>query len=233
MFHFFKKKYNEHNPILPVKDQIKAWRKASRKMKWGVSREEFKAITPPPKLSERDIKQGYSGSVLCYGFNEKEKGISDSVLSGKLAWEYARRRRSGRTWQCEYADFERPDDIRLRPGAPVRPLGFYWVIIHFGQEFRRMTISQFRKTIESATGCGPEGFQLLCVTHPHIAELMNERKMSFMALADYDIAPHGFNDFYESPQLFCSQDTLGLGVGNVDGPYPLFGIPKIRIQAGG
>ena len=51
-----------------------------------------------------------------------------------------------------------------------------------------------------------------------------------MALADYDVAPHGFNDFYDAPQLFCSNHILGLGIGNVDRNYPLFGIPTLRFD---
>ena len=82
------------------------------------------------------------------------------------------------------------------------------------------------------TGMGPEGFQLLSVTHPHLADWMSARKMPFMALADYDVAPYGFNDFYDAPQLFCSNRILGLGIGNVDRNYPLFGIPTLRMAAG-
>jgi hypothetical protein len=91
-----------------------------------------------------------------------------------------------------------------------------------------MTVSQFRKTLTTNTGWGPEGFQFLCITHSHFAVLMNERRMPFMALADYDVAPHGFNDFFDAPQLFCSNKRLGLGVGNVDRNYPLFGVPTLR-----
>jgi hypothetical protein len=76
---------------------------------------------------------------------------------------------------------------------------------------------------------GPEGFQFLAITHMHVQELMNQKKINFMALADYDVAPHGFNDFYDAPQLFCSLDTLGLGIGNIDQNYPLFGIPTLRL----
>lgn len=60
--------------------------------------------------------------------------------------------------------------------------------------------------------------------------MMNLREIPFMAFADYDVAPHGFNDFYDALQMFCSNDTLGLGIGNVDKNYPLFGIPVIRFQ---
>ncbi|MBW1969993.1 MAG: hypothetical protein JRF45_15745 [Deltaproteobacteria bacterium] len=54
------------------------------------------------------------------------------------------------------------------------------------------------------------------------------RKMPFMAFADYDVAPHGVNDFCDALQMFCSQGILGLGIGNVDRNYPFFGIPTLR-----
>jgi hypothetical protein len=44
------------------------------------------------------------------------------------------------------------------------------------------------------TGCGPEGIQLLTITHKHFQTLMNDRKMPFIALADYAVAPYGYND---------------------------------------
>jgi hypothetical protein len=53
-----------------------------------------------------------------------------------------------------------------------------------------------------------------------------------MALADYDVAPYGFNDFYDAPQIFCSNQILGLGIGNVDRNYPLFGIPTLQFCNG-
>ncbi len=49
-----------------------------------------------------------------------------------------------------------------------------------------------------------------------------------MTFADYDVAPHGYNDFFDALQMFCSQCILGLGIGNVDCNYPLFGIPTLR-----
>ena len=57
---------------------------------------------------------------------------------------------------------------------------------------------------------------------------MHNKDIPFMALAGFDVAPHGFNDFYDAPQLFCSNETLGLGIGNIDNHYPFFGIPTIR-----
>ncbi len=59
--------------------------------------------------------------------------------------------------------------------------------------------------------------------------MMEEKKIPFMALADYDVAPYGFNDFFDAAQIFFSNGVLGLGIGNLDRNYPLFGIPTLRI----
>jgi hypothetical protein len=91
-----------------------------------------------------------------------------------------------------------------------------------------MTVSQTLRLLEADTGCGPEGLQLLCITHFHLAELMNEHQIPFMSLADYEVAPRGVNDFFDAPQIFCSDNRLGLGIGNVERNYPLFGIPTLR-----
>jgi len=214
--------------ILPLQDQIKAWRKASRIMDWPITQDEFDTLENPPELTDKNRSQGFRGTVLFYGFGDDGSGNADAVLSGQLAWEYACKLRRRNTWQCEYVDFNKPEDIRLRPGAPVRPRGFYWAKLHPGERHINMTVSRLRKKLGTDTGCGPEGFQLLAVTHTHFADLMTERKLPFMALADYDVAPYGFNDFYDAPQLFCSNHILGLGIGNVDRNYPLFGIPTLR-----
>ena len=66
---------------------------------------------------------------------------------------------------------------------------------------------------------------MLCITQPHFAMQMNERLLPFIALADYDVAPYGYHDFFDAVQMFCSNNTLGLGIGNIDRNYPLFGIP--------
>jgi len=222
---------NQKSPIISVKEQIKKWRQADRKMGWDIGNDEFEQleISSPPALTDSDRAQGFIGSVLFYGFGDDGHGNADAVLSGKLAWEYVRKSSKGKTWQCEYVDFNKPQDIRLRLGAPPRPKGFYNALIRSGERFKMMTVSQVRKTLESDTGWGPEGFQFLCITHPHFANLMNAREIPFMALADYDVAPYGYNDFYDAPQLFCSNSKLGLGIGNVDRNYPLFGIPTLRL----
>lgn len=220
--------------ILPVSDQIRSWQKANRKMRWGISKDEFDEIHPPPLLSDLDQDDGFIGVILCCGFGDDGFGHSDAVLSGKAAWDYARRSRRKKIWQCEYIDFEkRPEDVRLRPEAPKRPKGFYFVKIKPGGEFISKSVTHVRKSLSGDTGCAAEGFQFLCITHPHVSDMMNKKKTHFLALADYDVAPHGFNDFFDVPQLFCSTDVLGMGLGHVDRNYPGFGIPTIRFYPQG
>jgi hypothetical protein len=220
--------------VLSINEQIRFWYKANRKMNWGIKRDEFERVeaSSPQTLNEDDRIQGFIGLALFYGFGDDGYGYSDAVLSGKLVWEYTCAFRNGKTWQCEYVDFNKSQDIRLRPGAPARPKGFYYAKIQSGGKFKAMTVSQVRKTMTNFTGWGPEGFQFLSITHSHFANLMNERKIPFMALADYDIAPYGYNDFFDAPQMFCSNNTLGLGIGNVDRNYPLFGIPTLQLSGG-
>lgn len=215
--------------ILPLQEQIKAWHKANRKMGWEIKPEEFDMLRVLPVVTEEERREGFIGTALFYGFSDDGAGHAEPVVSGRLAWEYACKIRKVKTWQCEYVDFGKQEDIRLRPGAAVRPKGFYFAKIQPGEQFINLTVSQLRKKLGTSTGCGPEGFQLLAITHVHFADLMTERKFPFMALADYDVAPYGFNDFFDAPQLFCSNHVLGLGIGNVNRNYPLFGIPTIRI----
>jgi len=217
--------------IFPLKMQIKFWRKANRRMGWSIGDEEFARVAAlrPVAMTDEDQRQGLVGTALFYGFGNDDSARADAVLSGRLAWEYACKMRKGKTWQCEYVDFSRTQDIRLRPEAPPRPKGFYLAKVHLGKRFIHMTVTQVRKKFTGVTGMGPEGFQFLCISHPHFADLMSDRKMPFIALADYDVAPYGYNDFFDAPQLFCSNNILGLGIGNVDRNYPLFGIPTLRL----
>jgi len=215
--------------ILPFEIQVRAWRKANKKMRWGIKEKEFAELQKPPELTDLERQQGFIGVALFYGFGDQGGGTSDPVLSGKAAWEYAKKGWWTKTWQCEFVDFDRHEDIRLRPGAPLRRKGFYFAKFQPGDRFLSFTVSQYRKLLGDDTGCGPEGIQLLSVTHRHFQNLMNDRKMPFMALADYDVAPYGYNDFFDAAQLFRSNHILGLGIGNVDQNYPLFGIPTLRL----
>ncbi len=216
--------------ILPLGKQVLVWKKADKKMSWGIKEEIFASIGQPPPLTQAERKRGFFGPVLFYGFGDDGAGNADCVLSGKIPWQYAKKRLGQKIWQSPHIDFERVDTIRLRPGAPPRPKGFYFTLIHLGERFKTMPVSQARKEYTTMTGFAHEGFQLLCITHPHLPFLMSERKIPFMALADYDIAPHGFNDFFDIPQLFSSNNILGLGIGNVEQNYPGFGIPTLIIQ---
>jgi hypothetical protein len=218
--------------ILTMQEQIKAWRHANRKMGWKIPQDEFNNQEITSVSAESTENQGFIGTALFYGFGDDGSGNSDAVLSGELAWDYGRKRRNGKTWQCEYIDFKKSEDIRLRPGAPPRPKGFYHARLQPGKHLLNLTVSQLRKRLETVTGWGPEGFQFLTITHTHFADLMTERKIPFMALADYDVAPYGFSDFYDAPQIFCSNHILGLGIGNVDRNYPLFGIPTLQFCKG-
>jgi hypothetical protein len=45
--------------ILPLQKQMKAWRKANRKMGWRITEQEFDNIEQPPQMTEADRRQGY------------------------------------------------------------------------------------------------------------------------------------------------------------------------------
>lgn len=215
--------------LQPVGRQIKAWHKASRKMAWGIRRESFANIGDPPSLTEKDRADGFIGVGLFYGFGDDGTGHADAVLSGKLAWEYALRLWRIKTWQCEYIDFNESDRIRLRPEAPARPKDFYFAKFQPGTKYQTYTVSRLRKALaDEETGCAHEGIQLITITDTPLRKMMAEKSIPFMALADYDVAPYGFNDFFDAAQIFFSQGVLGLGIGNLDRNYPLFGIPTLR-----
>jgi hypothetical protein len=216
--------------ILSISEQIEFWRRACGKMNWNIRNEEFHRVATPPQITNQDRLDGYIDVILSYGFGDDGQGNADSILSGKTAWEYARRYRSGKTWQCEHLHFDSPDYFRMRPNAPPRPKGFYFSKIQTGQRYQNLSVSQVLTRLDKDTCFGSEGIQFLTVTHPHFQDLMNERNIPFMALGDYDVAPHGFSDFFDSLQIFCSQDILGLGIGNIDHRYPLFGIPTLRFS---
>lgn len=218
-----------HSIFLSAKYQIRNWRRASRKMKWKIAREEFDAVAAFP-AREQSREDCICGTVLCYGFGDDGAGASDAVLSGSLAWQYALKRWKNRTWQCEYIDFEKTDHIRLDPQAPPRPKGFYPCEVCIPRKVQKRTVSTFRKHRGDWTGLGPEGLQLLIITHPHLQAALNDRRLPCLAFADYDVAPHGFYDFYDAVQMFCSNDKLGLGIGNVDRDYPMFAIPSVKFS---
>jgi hypothetical protein len=196
-------------------------------MSWSISKEEFEKISNQPFVTRDDMDHGYAAFCLFYGFGDDGNNHADAVLSGKLAWDYAKRSRKRKIWQSQYINFDNPDAFRLRPGAPSRPKGFYFLKIQSCDEFLTMPASRARKLFNSRTGFGPEGLQFLCITHTHVPELMSDRKVPFMVIADYDVAPYGYDDFFDVPQMFSSNRILGLGIGHVDQYYNGFGIPTV------
>lgn len=217
--------------FLPLDRQIKQWHRANRKMGWKITREEFHRLEAGRSPTMFEDRRDLGGTVLCYGFGDGGGNGCDPVLSGRRAWQYAARIRGLHTWKCQYIRLDQPEYIRLRPEAPVRPKGFYLAGIRLPAQAHTLTVKQFRKRLSSErTGLGPEGIQLLCITHPHLAMQMNARLLPFIALADYDVAPHGYYDFFDAVQMFCSNRTLGLGIGNIDRNYPLFGIADMAVD---
>ena len=216
------------NYFLPIYAQIDAWQAAVRKISWSIGKEEFKNIVDHLPLTKDDMDAEYTSLCLFYGFGDDGNKHADEVLSGKLAWDYAKRSRKRKTWQSPYINFDNTDAFRLRPGAPPRPGGFYFLKMQSCDKFLTMPAFRARKLFNSRTGLGPEGLQFLCITHPHYIELMSERKVPFMALADYDVAPYGYDDFFDVPQIFSSNRILGLGIGHVDHYYNGFGIPTVH-----
>ena len=214
--------------FLPIRNQVRQWRRANRRMHWGIEREAFDGLKRRPYHTD-DRKDYTCGTVLSYGFGDDGDGNADAVLSGRRTWQYALKKGKHRTWQCQYIDFGKSDFIRLYPEAPPRPKGFYTCDVCIPKTVRRETVAQFRKKCVDRTGLGPEGLQLLIITHPHLQQALNDRRLPCLTFADYDVAPHGFSDFYDAVQMFCSNGTLGLGIGNVDRNYPLFAIPHMQI----
>jgi len=209
--------------------QIRSWYKANKKMEWGIPKMEFEHCPSLPTMTTEDKQWGYTGCALFYGFGDDGKGNADAVLSGKVAWDYALKTLKKRTWYCEYIHFDDSPFIRLRPGAPPRPRGFYWAKIQTGKRFINLTVSQARKLFKDETGLGPETLQFLIITHQNFRTLMNGREHPFMAFADYDVAPYGYYDFFDAVQMFVSNGVLELGIGNVDRNYPFFGIPTMKL----
>jgi hypothetical protein len=222
---------SREDQVLSLEEQINAWYRVNQKMAWGIQDVEFEKLSAslPQKLTDDDRVFGYIGVALFYGFGDDGQGNADSTLSGKLAWEYAGKHRKKNTWQCSYINFKKPESIRLRPGGAVRPKGFYFAKIQLGQKYLGIPVSQLRQSFKQKTGWGPEGLQFLFITHFHFADLMDERKIPFFTLADYNVTLQGSNDFFSVLQIFCSNKRIGLGIGNVDHNYPPFGIPTLQI----
>jgi hypothetical protein len=210
--------------------QIRAWKRANRKMGWRIPEEAFARIGEPLEITDQERGDGFVGPALFYGFGDDGQGHADAVLSGKLAWEYAVRSRKwrGGTWTCGYVKFDDSQFMRLREGTRPRPPGFYFSKVQLGGKYHRMSVERVRKQLGDEVGFGPEGIQFLAITHPHYIKMMDGGDIPFIFLPDYDVAPHGFGDFFDAPFLLATGNRLGLGVGNVSRPYPKYGSGTFR-----
>lgn len=148
-------------------------------MGWGIRRDSFATIGDPPPLTEKDRADGFIGVGLFYGFGDDGTGHADAVFSGRLAWEYALRLWRVGTWQCEYIDFNKSDNIRLRPETPTRPKGFYFAKFQPGIRYQAFTVSRLRKSLsDDETGCAAEGHLSgsghICQSRPSILFFGNQ-----------------------------------------------------------
>ena len=71
------------NCVLPLAEQIDAWKKANRKMSWRIMQTEFERVkaSSPPALTKDDRVWGFNGLVLFYGFGDDGQGYWDAVVS--------------------------------------------------------------------------------------------------------------------------------------------------------
>lgn len=208
--------------------QVDAWRRSNHRMGWGISDAAFHAITTPPELTKEDHADEVAAVVLFHGFGDDGTGNADAVASGRLAWEATRRNRKGRIWTCEHLDFKEPGCLRLWPGARPRPKGFYWGKVHTGSRYQTFSAAEFRARHQEESALSLEGLEMVAVTHSHMAPSIGSPGFPAMSLADYEVAPYGFGDYFDVPHLFFTNGLLALGLGHVDRNYPAFGIPTVR-----
>ena len=67
--------------------------------------------------------------------------------------------------------------------------------------YQEKSVSRVCQQLNTETSCGPEGLQLLSITHFHLAELMNKHQIPFMSPADYEVAPCSVDGFLDAPQI--------------------------------
>ena len=66
---FLKSNPQSRNAIIfPMKEQVKAWRRANQKMGWGIDNNEFEMLAKsfPPPLADKVRMQGFIGYVLFF-----------------------------------------------------------------------------------------------------------------------------------------------------------------------
>ena len=121
--------------FLSLKEQIENWDRANKKMSWGIRDLEFANLAGARShvFTDDDRDWGFNGIALFYGFGDDGRGNSDSVLSGKLAWEYAINSGKNKTWQCGYIDFCSDNSLGLGIGNVERNYPLFGIpTLHIG-----------------------------------------------------------------------------------------------------
>ncbi len=209
--------------------QIWRWKEANEKYNLEIPEEAFGSVPVAPKLTEDEKFYGFTAVGLFYGFGDDGEGNADILESARKSWEVAEKVYSESS-KGDYIKFER-GWMRLRPGAPSRPRGFYWKKIRFGglgREYESM--NELRKVFfeEGQTGVGAEAFQLIAIIAPEYVE--EERnsiwKLFEMSIADIDIAPEGDFNFYGVPAIAMdlNDDRLCFHGSDVTAVFPRNGL---------
>ena len=151
--------------LLPPDKQINIWRRyvAERGYHTGQGEKDIKKFPDPPALTEEDVRDGYQGVALFYGF----RSFADSALFG---WEeiYTRRPHD-MSRRIVFTD----GVMQLRYGAKTRPTGWFWRKVNLTpahrHERRGEAVSRLR---DGESLMGFEWFQLFGITHRYLMDYM-------------------------------------------------------------
>lgn len=221
--------------VLPLikgpEEQIEAWRKADEKGQLGIS-----SVIPSnvPVLTEQDLKDGFVGVGLFYGFGE-EDDCSDMILSAKVVWDYAREFGILSSAQERERDFDSDNRIKTHHEAHPRPQGFYWMKIGPGLAYHDIPVPVAREDIlqRGDWGMGPEGIQFLTITHPDYTEkIKGGFQIPYMGLAEFVIQGRGITPLVPllGPYSGVGDGKLYLGgmQEGLDSRYDTAGIGSLR-----
>jgi len=150
--------------LLPDK-QINIWRRyvMERGYHTGQNEKDLVKFPEPPALTDDDIRDGYQGVALFYGF----RSIAQSAEYG---WEevYVRRPHS-MSRRIVFND----EVMKLRSGAKPRPTGWFWRKINLTPtqrpERRNDVIAKLR---DDESMMAFEWFQLFGITHRYLMDYM-------------------------------------------------------------
>lgn len=147
--------------------QARLWGEYFRRNRGEMEMSESRLASIPraPKLTDKDIEDGYHGVVLFYGF----RSLRQSILCG---WnEIVQSHPHCRSRRIVFSD----NAMEYRDGANPRPNGWFWRKVNLLPKHR----SKDRRGSLSVLGDDEsmmsfEWFQLFGVTHCHLVEVINE-----------------------------------------------------------